>query len=327
MDDMRPDQSIEVTMDRIEREAKRAAQAKAEQARFGDTVDGRLGPAAEAEALAARVASLIQCHRVPYRPRDWATVAARPRINIARTHEREAEARQAFHAYRPGWLAQLFGSDREKRRQLAARVAEAASEDEQAYRVAWRDAQAHNVEIDFACKLAELDMRTINESLAEHTKLSEVYGAVSRFRFASPAKGSFQIQIEALDLAEMPAEEAERLPQGRAVFRKAPMGRRHQMQGANVCAVALRFAVEMLGFLPLDAVEVVVNGDLRDPQTGLYERHPILQLTLTHAQAASAPFERADPMSLAAQLGARINWSIQGGFAPIELIGQPAEAA
>jgi len=57
MDDMRPDQSIEVTMDRIEREAKRAAQAKAEQARFGDTVDGRLGPAAEAEALAARAAS------------------------------------------------------------------------------------------------------------------------------------------------------------------------------------------------------------------------------------------------------------------------------
>jgi len=32
-------------------------------------------------------------------------------------------------------------------------------------------------------------------------------------------------------------------------------------------------------------------------------------------------------MNLAAQLGARINWSIQGGFAPIELSGQPAEAA
>ncbi|MDP1874380.1 hypothetical protein [Phenylobacterium sp.] len=326
MDEMRPDQSIELTMDRIEREAKRAAQAKAEQARFGGAQDGRLGPAAEADALAARIASLIQCHRVPYKPRDWATVAARPRINIVRTQEREAEARQALHAYQPGWLAQLFGSDRDKRRQLAARVAEAASEDEHAYRTAWREAQAHNVEIDFACKLAELDMRTINESLAEHTQLSEAYGAVERFRFCSPAKGQFQVQIEALDLAAMPAEEAERLPQGRAVFRPAPIGKRNQMQGANVCAAALRFAVEMLGFLPLDAVEVVVHGDLRDPRSGLFERHPILQLTLTHAQAAATPFERAEPMALAAQLGARISWTIQGGFAPIELVGQPEAA-
>lgn len=327
MDEMRPDQSIDVTMDRIEREAKRAAQAKAEQAKFGDAADGRLGPAAEADALAARVALLTQCHRIAYSPRDWATVAARPRINIVRTNEREAEARQALHAYRPGWLAQLFGSDRDRRRQLAARVAEAASEDEQAYRAAWREAQAHNQEIDFACKLAELDMRTINEALAEHTKLSEVYGAVQRFRFSSPAKGRLQILIEALDLSEMPNEEAERLPQGRAVFRKAPIGRRHQTHGANVCAVALRFAVEMLGFLPLDAIEVVVHGDLRDPQTGLFDRLPILQLTLTHAQAATAPFVKADPMNLAAQLGARINWTIQGGFGPIELTGQSAEAA
>ena len=326
MDSARPDQSIDLTMDRIEREAKRAAQAKVEQARFGGAQEGRVGPAAEAEALAARVASLVQCHRVAYRPRDWAVVAARPRINIVRTHEREAEARQAFHAYRPGWLAQLFGADRDKRRLLAAKVAEAASEDEQTYRKAWREAQAHNAEIDYACKLAELDMRTINESLAEHTRLSEVYSAVERFRFVSPAKGHLQIMIEALDLSAMPAEEAERLPQGRAMFRPAPLGRRHQMQGANVCAVALRFAVEMLGFLPLDAVEVVVHGDLRDPQTGLFERHPILQFTLTHTQAASAPFERADPMALAAQLGARVNWTIQGGFAPIDLIEPPGQA-
>ncbi len=327
MDEMRPDQSIELTMDRIEREAKRMAQAKAQQARFGDTPDGRVGPAAEAEALAARVASLVHCHRIPYRPKDWAVVAARPRINVVRTHEREAEARQVLHAYRPGWLAQMFGADRDERRRLAARVAEAASEDEQAYRKAWREAQAHNQEIDFACKLAELDMRAINESLADHTSLNQAYGTVERFRFCSPAKGRFQIMIEALDLSAMPAEEAERLPQGRAVFRPAPLGRRHQMQGANVCASALRFAVELLGLLPLDAVEVVVHGDIRDPATGLFERHPILQMTLTHTQAAATPFEKADPMALAAQLGARVNWTIQGGFAPIKLTGQPAEAA
>ncbi|MDO8901959.1 MAG: hypothetical protein Q7V15_11445 [Phenylobacterium sp.] len=327
MDEMCPDQSIEFTMDRIEREAKRAALSKTQQDRFGATPEGRLGPAAEAETLAARVASLTQCHRTPYRPRNWAEVAAKPRINIVRTNDREAEARAALVAYNPGWLAQLFGSDRDRRRQLAARVAEAASEDEQAYRKAWREAQAHNTEIDFACKLAELDMRTINESLAEHTTLGEAYGAVERFRFTSPAKGQFRIMIEALDLAAMPAEEAERLPQGRAMFRPLPIGRRHQLLGANVCAATLRFALEMLGFLPLDAVEVVVHGDIRNPRTGLFERHPIVQLTLTHTQAATTPFDRAEPLALVAQLGGRINWTLQGGFAPITLPGEPADAA
>lgn len=322
-----PDQSIDFTMDRIEREAKRAARAKALQERFGADGEGRMGPAAEADALAKTVLRLTTCHRVTYRPRDWASVAGKPRIQVVRTNEREMEARRALNAYRPGWLVQLFGADRERRRQLAAWVAEAVTQDEQAYREAWRQAQTHNTEIDFACKLAELDMRTINDSLAEHTKLAEAYDSVDRFRFASPAKGRFTIQIEAHDLSGLPCEEAERQPGGRAVFRPMPRGRLHQLHGANVCALALRFAVEMLGFLPLDEVEVITHCDLRDPHTGLYERHPILQLKLTHAQAASTPFERADPIALAAQIGARMNWSVQSGFLPIEPYGFDADAA
>lgn len=326
MDEMCPDQSIEFTMDRIEREAKRAALAKTQQERFA-VAAGRVGSAAEAEALNAAIAKLTLCHRKPYRPRDWATVAARPRIEVVRTHELEAEARRALHNYRPGWLAQLFGSDRDHRRQLAAQVAEAASEDEAVYRKAWREAQVQNTEIDFACKLAELDLRTINEALTAQTSLAEVFSAVERFRFTVPAKGRFQIQIEAHDLAALPAEEAERQPQGRAVFRPMALGKRHQLHGANVCAAALRYGTEMLGFLPLDEVEVVVHVELRDSMTGLFARHPILQMTLTHAQAAATPFERGDPMALAAQLGARMCWTLQGGFAPIELTGLPAEAA
>ncbi|OHB33357.1 MAG: hypothetical protein A2882_03260 [Phenylobacterium sp. RIFCSPHIGHO2_01_FULL_70_10] len=322
-----PDQSIELTMDRIEREAKRAARAKELQERFGAAGEGRMGPAAEADALAQRIAQLTGCHRIPYRPRDWAGVAAKPRIQVVRTNDREMEARRALNAYRPGWLEQLFGSDREKRRQLAARVAEAVTQDEQAYREAWREAQKHNGEIDFACKLAELDMRTINEALSEHTTLPAAYDAVDRFRFCSPAKGRFQIQIEAHDLAGLPCEEAERQPGGRAVFRPMPRGRLHQLHGANVCASALRFAVEMLGFLPLDEVEVVTHCDLRNPNTGLFERHPILQMKLTHAVAARTPFEKAEPIALAAQVGARMNWTLQAGFSPISLDGLEVDAA
>ncbi len=327
MSDTGPDQSIDFTMDRIEREAKRAARAKELQERFGATADGRMGPAAEADLLAEKIAKLTNCHRVAYRPRDWAAVAAKPRLQVVRTNDREMEARRALNAYRPGWLEQLFGSDREKRRHLAARVAEAVTQDEQAYREAWREAQKHNADIDFACKLAELDMRTINDSLAEHTTLAAAYEAVDRFRFSSPAKGRFQIQIEAHDLAGLPCEEAERQPGGRAVFRPMPRGRQHQLHGANVCASALRFAVEMLGFLPLDEVEVVIHCDLRSPHTGLFERHAILQMKLTHAQAASTPFERAEPMALAAQLGAKMNWTVQAGFSPIALEGGEADAA
>lgn len=327
MDENCPDQSIDLTMDRIEREAKRAAEAKTLQSRFAGGVEGRMGPAAEADALAARITELTQCHRTPYRPKDWASVAAKPRIQVVRTNDREVEARRALHDFQPSWLERLFGSDRDRRRQLAARVAEAATQDEQAYRAAWKAAQAQNAEIDFACKLAELDLRTINDALGEHTTLSSAFGAVRRYRFSTPAKGRFQIQLEAHDLADLPCEEAERQPGGRAVFRPMPMGRRHQLHGANVCAAALRFATEMLGVLPLDQVEVVVHGDLRDRQTGLFVRHPILQMTLTHAQATAAPFASAEPMSLAAQLGARINWTIQTGFGPIPLAEEPLAAA
>ena len=93
-----PDQSIELTMDRIEREAKRAARAKELQERFGAAGEGRMGPAAEADALAQRILRLSSCHRVPYRPRDWASVAAKPRIQVVRTNDREMEARRALNA-------------------------------------------------------------------------------------------------------------------------------------------------------------------------------------------------------------------------------------
>lgn len=319
MDQNCPDHSIDLTMDRIEREAKRAAEAKALEARFGQGAEGRVGPAAEAEALARRIAELTQCHRVAYRPTDWASVALKPRIQVIRTNDREAEARRALNSFRPTFFQRLFGLDRDKRRALAARVAEAVVEDEKAYRTAWKAAQRENSQIDFACKLAELDLRTINDAVAEHTEIAAAAGAVRRYRFAVPTKGRFQILLEAYDLVDLPSEEAERQPNGRALFKPMPQGRRHQLHGANVCASALRFAVEMLGFLPLDQVEVIVHGDLRDSGTGLFERHPILHLTLTHQQAAATPFGPVDPMTLAAKLGARINWTIQQGFGPIPL--------
>ncbi|WP_333586501.1 hypothetical protein [Phenylobacterium sp.] len=327
MDQNCPDRSIELTMDRIEREAKRAAEAKAMADRFGGAAaEGRVGPAAEADALARRVAELTGCHRAPYRPTDWASIAAKPRIQVIRTSDREAEARRDLNAYQPSFFARLFGLDRDKRRALAAKVAEAVVQDEQAYRAAWKVAQAENTQIDFACKLAELDLRTINDAVGEHVDLAPTIAAVRRYRFATPSKGRFQIQLDAFDLVDLPCEEAERQPEGRALFRPMPMGKRHQLQGANVCAAALRFALEMLGFLPLDEVEVVVHGDLRDPQTGLFERYPILQLVLRHDQASSTPFMRAEPMSLAAQLGARINWTVQAGFSPIPLDEAPLAA-
>ena len=101
MDQNCPDHSIDLTMDRIEREAKRAAEAKALEARFGQGAEGRVGPAAEAEALARRIAELTQCHRVAYRPTDWASVALKPRIQVIRTNDREAEARRALNSFRP----------------------------------------------------------------------------------------------------------------------------------------------------------------------------------------------------------------------------------
>lgn len=50
------------------------------------------------------------------------------------------------------------------------------------------------------------------------------------------------------------------------------------------------------------------------------------QARFSDTQGASAPFEWADPMALAAQLGARVSWTIQGGFAPIELVEPPGQA-
>ncbi|MFN3520880.1 MAG: hypothetical protein ACK4YQ_01430 [Phenylobacterium sp.] len=303
---------------RVERVAKRLARDKDRQDRHQRRGESPEATAAEAAALEARIAALTQVHHLAYDPQDWASVAARGEFAYpTRSNLNEAAARKALTSFRPGLLDRLLGLDQDKRRALAARVAEAAARDEAAYRVARKVVDEHNAEVQFALRLLDLDVPTIEKSLLTHTTLATIGPAIEGVRVHVPARGRLVVVVAGLDLEDMPDEGCERQG-GKLVFRPLARGAMAALHRQCVCSAALRVAAEVLSAAPVEWVEVVVECDITDRVTGQVERAQVLHVKVGHRALAETRLEDLDPVQAVKDFGGRMEWTAAESFAPIE---------
>lgn len=313
---------ILTTASRAERATMRAAREMA----CREIEEGRADRADLDDGLAMTTRQfdrLTGAHRGAYQRLDWRSLVERQPLPLpVRTHEREKAARRALATYQPRWQDRLLGDEAQRRRQLAGKVLEAASADEAEYRKALRVVEAENSQIILAHKLLQLDAHAIRDAIVRSSKLAELNEVMNGVGVALPGNGRVVAVVDGLQLDDMPLEQATH------GGRRAPMPAeaRRRLHLANVCATALRAGAEFISVLPLGAIEIVVECDQGAAQRG--PREPVLQLLMTSAHLAQLDWKCGDPVRLAASIGARLDWSLEKGFAPIRPValsamGQP----
>ena len=267
---------------------------------------------------------LTACHRADYRKIDWRDLAARELVALpVRAHEREKAARRALATWQPSWQDRMFGDEAQRRRQLTAKVLEAAREDEIVFQKAYRAAEAYNAETWIARRLFELDPKAIKEAVALKTRLAELREGMNALGVALPGGGRLVAVVDAIQEGDVPHE---RVGEGDLRHRKReliPLPDRRQIHLAAVCSVALRVGADLVALMPLEAVEVVVCCETAEGGSRS-EPKPVLQLLVTAKALSDPEWKKGDPVSLATSLGARMDWSIEQGFAPIRLVALSA---
>lgn len=268
----------------------------------------------------ARTAALSTAHCVTYAPKDWAAVAAPGPVEWpVRSNPNEAAARRALTAYRPGWIDRLFGFDQDKRRALVALVAEAASQDEAAFRAKRDAAQKHNAEVEFATRLLQLHVPSIQKALSDHTTFDKIGSVIDGVRLHVPERGRLIAIVAGLELAEMPHESVKVLGAGRAALRPLSRAELHEFHRNYVCSVALRVAAEVLSAAPVAAVEIVVECDLFDQETEETRRAGVLHAKVTHNGLAALILSKIDPVDIVTNaFEGRMDWTVNRDFAPID---------
>lgn len=233
---------------------------------------------------------MTTCHRGQRQRMDWRPIAARP---LAATPQRTHEGEAAFQ-------------------QACAKVA------------------IYNTEILTARKLLEGDAVVTREIITLNTKLAELREGMNSLGLAAPEEDRLVAVIEAIEEDDVPYE---RITEGDLrTARREPLslGGRRQIHLAALCATALRVGAELISVLPEEAIEVVVHVDKPCADGGRPVPTPVLQLLMTADALKDPDWKSGDAIPLASKLGVRMDWSIETGFAPIELVplaGQPLTLA
>jgi len=320
--------SILTTASRAERMTLRAAREMARR----EAASGRtMRPLADDDLAATRsdLEKLTGAHRSAYRKLDWRPLARGVPVQLPiRTHEREKAARHLLTAYEPSWQDRMFADEADRRRELNNKVLEAAHADEVAFVQAFQAAQSHNADILLARRMLELDAAAIKDAVAAKTRLAEVRDCLNSIGLVEVGNGRLIALVDVIPLADVPYEQMVGDDRRTARRELIPESQRRQIHLAAVCAAALRVGADLVGILPVDAIEVVAECEMATVIGARPTPEPILQLLMTSKALGDLAWMKEDAITLATSINARLDWSLENGFAPIRPIalsanGQP----
>lgn len=260
---------------------------------------------------------LTGCHRVQFDRRNWeADANATPPEDPPYNDARERAAAAALAAYQPGWLTKATGGENKQKARLSAAIASARSEEEEAYRTACQRAAERRDEIALSQAVVALQSSALLAAVNDHSKLSEA--AIEGVNILA-IDGRVIVVVDGLDLEDMPTQSVSLLQSGKASIKPLTASKMLEMHRDNICSSAARVAVELLGAVPAEAVDVVMQTDLLDRATGHIKSEPILYVRVAAQALQNLNLKQADPVLLVERLGAHYNWTRKSGFSPLNL--------
>ena len=303
------------TMRAIDRDAKRAQRQRIAYEKSAQKQALLEASADAASRYEQMIEALTGAHRVRFKRRDWQSVAnATPPAMPVPESRHEAQAQADLDNYAPGWLARTLGRGSKQRQKLADKVAEARQHDADAYRDRVEAAARRNAEIDFARRLVDKDPDAIGRVMEEQSHLGELPFAVEGVNMLFTEDGRVIALVDGLEVDDMPTQSVTLLQSGKASIKPIPKSRIHELHRDNICAAALRVAVEFLSLVPIDAVEVIMHGDILDASTGHIHEQPLLYVKVAAQALYQVNLERVDASALVDRLGGRFGWTKRDGF-------------
>lgn len=272
------------TLRAIDREAKRAERSRIAYERAAQKQAMLEAAAAAAAEYDDLITELTGAHRVSFSRRDWRTLATEPLPPaVERTSIQEVAAKAVEAKYRAGWLAKTFGLEKGQRAKLATAVVAARHCDEADYQERQEAAAARAGEIEFAQRLVAGDHAAVAEALERHSDVGGLAFCVEGLDVLFTDDGRVIAMVDGLDLEDMPDTSVSLLQSGRASVKPLTSLRILELHRDNICASAVRVALEFLHVLPVDAVEVVMHTDLLDQGSGHIGSEPVLYLRVKTA--------------------------------------------
>lgn len=270
---------------------------------------------AEIEAHEGLIRRLTEVHQVTFKGIDWEAIEAEGPVapTIARDAV-SAPARKKLAEYRPSLLDSMLGRERDVRRELMAKVIEAAKADAELWNRATAMAEAHNRMLKLAPDVRSLKVEAIAGVLKAAGAAAALKDVVEAFSLHAVQPGRLVVRLDLLEYEALP--DATCAP-GATAHAPMPEAERRQLQLANACSAALRAAVEVLQVVPSDAVEVAARlcpptgSGATDMQWVLHVRVPVT--------AARRPLHKLEAAPIVADLGGRLAWAAARGLAPIEI--------
>ncbi len=302
----------------IDREARRSQARRVAYERSAQKIALLEEAADAADEYQEMIDQLVGAHRIAFRPIDWAALAQRPFLPTPeRTSTHEDAARRALTDYRPNWFERTFGLAVGKVRKLEAAAASAAIHDEALHRAACGEVKSVNDELDLARKLVAFDRDATVKVVNERSGLGDLPFCVEALDLYFGTGGQMTARIDGLDLDDMPTQSVTLLQSGKASVKTLSPAKIQELHRANICASALRIAVELLQVVPVPMVEVVMETDLLDPGTGHIEPKPVLIVKVSRQAIATLALERTEAPVVVERLGGEMDWNSRRGFAAI----------
>lgn len=302
----------------IDREAKRSQARRIAYERSAQKIALLEEAADAADEYQQMIDQLVGAHRVAFQPIDWAALAQRPRLPTPeRTSTHEDAARRALADYRPNWFERTFGLARGKVARLESAAASAVLQDEALHGAACAEVKTVNDELELARKLVAFDRDAVVKVVNERSGLGDLPFCVEALDLWFGAEGGMTARVDGLDLDDMPTQSVTLLQSGKASVKTLSAAKIHELHRANICAAALRVAIELLQVVPVPAVKVVMETDLLDPATGHIEPKPVLIVKVSRQAIATLALERTEAPAVVERLGGEMDWNSRRGFAAI----------
>ena len=301
----------------MEREAQRAHRMKLAEQK-ASAKQALLDASADAAVKYERfIEFLVDAHRVSLRRRDWAAIAnsptpAKPELGF----DLEKSAQRSLDEHAPGWFARTFGGAKRERARLHEAIARAKANDKKAYDEALATWEQRRSEIELAQAVIAGKDEATKTAIQTYADFGSV--AVEGLRFACNEKRVVAI-ADGYEREDLPSNTVTLLQSGKASIKPISAKRQKEIHRDNVCASALRIAVETLQALPIEAVEVVVLSDILDAGSGHIAPRPVLYGRFTAQALLTVNLVQADPTLAAERLGAQFDFSGRDGLRAIDV--------
>lgn len=299
---------------RVDRVADRALRETQRKARAAGT--RRRATRAEADAYKARIAALTEAHKIDFERVDWDDIIETGPVapDLSRDSV-SAAAKRALMEYRPSIMDSLLGREKERRRELQAKISEAAKEDAELYARAKAYADRHNQLLKAAADVRVLKLPAIVAALKANGIVEALEDLVEGLKVTTEGPGRLVALLDLPEFDSLPDEKCALGPTG-VGYVEVSMEERCQLQLTSAASLALRVAAELLQVAPVEAVEVVGRLCRKDDDTGA-ELETVLHVKVPLVALKRIPLKDMDPAPALTAMGARLDWSDARGLAPI----------